>query len=431
MTHTFLKTPLLLSAATAAAFLIGNTAPGPLFAASDTAVGQLIAETGSTAQVGLAYGKGIADAFAYINRLGGINGKPIALDTVDYGYDLARALSAYKKWRENLKPVAIQGWGTADTEALVDSVSKDAIVFMSGSSSGHLTDPIGRGPWTSTPAPYNFFYGPSYSDGCRGLAQWAAEEWRRSGAVSRLAIRGDLDRPKFVFMGDNHPYPNSPKAACTDYARSLGFEVLTPVRYSLSPGDFSTQCQSLKSSGADYAFLANTAESNVKLVKDCAGAGVSTQFLTNIYGWDEGAAAQAGSAGNGMVWVVSVAPWDSDVAGMKTVREISKISDPSGEATRPVHYIRGICSAYLMRGAMLAADKAGGITGPRIKKALEEMRDYVPAGLEGVCLPTTFTPEDHRGTTTVILYRNDFDLGPHVQKVYTTTVPLRPDWLGW
>ena len=60
------------------------------------------------------------------------------------------------------------------------------------------------------------------------------------------------------------------------------------------------------------------------------------------------------------------------------------------------------------------------------------MRDHVPAGLEGVCLPTTFTPEDHRGTTTVILYRNDFNFaGPHAQKVYTTTVPLRPDWLGW
>ncbi len=415
-----------------AALLAGSIAPTPLLADFGTPVGQLIAETGSTAQVASAYGQGVADAFVYINRLGGVDGKPISLDTVDYGYDLPRALSTYKKWKENLKPVAIQGWGTADAEALVESVSKDAVVFMSGSSSGHLTDPIGRGPWTSSPAPYNFFYGPSYSDGCRGLVQWAAEEWRRSGAASRSTFLGDLDRPKFVFMGDNQPYPNSPKAACTDFALNLGFEVLPPIRYSLSPVDFSTQCQSLKSSGAHFAFLANTVELNIELVKDCAGAGVSTQFLTNIYGWDEGAAAQAGSTGNGMVWVVSVAPWDNDVAGMKTVREISKISDPSGEAGRPVHYIRGVCSAYLMRDAMLAAGKAGAITGPGIKKALEEMRDHVPAGLEGVCLPTTFTPEDHRGTTTVILYRNDFNFaGPHAQKVYTTTVPLRPDWLGW
>ncbi len=415
-----------------AAILIASTAPGSLFAASDAAVGQLIAETGSTAQVASAYGQGVADAFVHINKLGGINGKAIALNTVDYGYDLARALGAYKSWKETLKPVAIQGWGTADTEALVDNVSKDAVVLMSGSSSGRLTDPIGRGPWTNTPAPYNFFYGPSYSDGCRGLVQWAAEEWRRSGASSRSTFLGELERPKFVFMGDNQPYPNSPKAACTDFALNLGFEVLPPIRYALSPADFSSQCQALKSSGAHFAFLANTVELNVELIKACAGMGVSTQFMTNIYGWDEGAAVQAGSTGNGMVWVVSVAPWDNDVLGMSTVREISKISDPTGEAGRPVHYIRGICSAYLMRDAMLAADKAGGITGPGIKKALEEMRDHVPTELQGVCLPTTFTPEDHRGTTTVILYRNDFNFaGPRAQKVYTTTLPLRPDWLGW
>jgi branched-chain amino acid transport system substrate-binding protein len=415
-----------------ALFLIGLTAPAPLSAASGVPVGQLVAETGSTAQVASAYGKGVADALAYINRQGGINGKPIALDTVDYGYDLDRALGAYKTWKENLKPVAIQGWGTADTEALVDSVSKDAIVFMSGSSSGHLTDPTGRSPWTSTPAPYNFFYGPSYSDGCRGLVQWAAEDWRRSASVRRSTFLGDLDRPKFVFMGDNHPYPNSPKAACTDYARSLGFEVLQPIRYSLSPADFAAQCQSLKSSGAHYAFLANTAESNIKIVKDCAAAGVSTQFLTNIYGWDEGAAKEAGAAGNGMVWVVSVAQWGDDAPGMKTVREVSKVSDPTGAASRPAHYIRGVCSAYLMRDAMMAADKSGDLTGPGIKKALEDLRDHVPAGLEGVCLPTTFTAVDHRGATTVNLYRNDFSFaGPHAQKIYTTTLPLRPDWLGW
>ena len=58
------------------------------------------------------------------------------------------------------------------------------------------------------------------------------------------------------------------------------------------------------------------------------GGGVNTQFLTNIYGWDESAAKQAGDAGNGLVWVVSVARWGDDVPGMKLVREVSKQSDP-------------------------------------------------------------------------------------------------------
>jgi branched-chain amino acid transport system substrate-binding protein len=420
-----------LGACFGAALLIMYATSGR--AAESIAVGQLVAQTGPTSQVAAAYGQGVADALKYIDAHGGVGGKKIALETVDYGYDPARAIETYKRWKDTVKPVAIHGWGTADAEALVDYVTKDGIVFMSGSSSGHLTDPTGRSPWTETPAPYNFFYGPSYSDGCRALVQWSAEQWKRTGTAARgSTFLGDLYRPKLTYMGDNHPYPNSPKAACIEYARDLGFEVLPPIRYSLSPSDFSAQCQTLKNSGANFAFLANTSESNVALVKACATEGVSTQFLTNIYGWDQAAAKQAGDAGNGIVRAVSVAPWGSDVPGMTLVREVSKISDPSGNEYRSTHYIRGVCSAFLMRDAMVAAEKMGGITGANIKKAFEQMRDHVPAGLEGVCLPSTWTPNDHRGTTTVMLYRNDYNYGNvTLQKVYQTTIPLRPDWLGW
>ncbi len=421
-----------LSAAFAAALLLPLTAGGVL-AADQIAVGQLVAQTGATAPVAKVYGQGIADAFAFINQNGGINGKKINLQTVDYGYDPAKAISTYKGWKDSLKPVAIQGWGTADTEALIDLTTKDKVVFMSGSSSGHLTDPTGRSPWTSTPAPFNFFYGPSYSDGCRALVQFAAEAWKRTGTAQRgSTFLGDLYRPKFAYLGDNHPYPNSPKAACTEYARDLGFEIVPPIRYSLTPTDYSAQCQTLKQTGATFAFLANTSESNVQLLKDCAKLGVATQFMTNIYGWDEGAGQQAGDAGNGLVWVVSVARWGDDVPGMKTVHEVSKASETSSDETRSVHYIRGVCSAFLMRDAMKTAAEKGAVTGENIKAAFEQMRDHVPAGLEGVCLPTTWTSTDHRGTTTVMLYRNDYNFGTVTQtRVYTTTIPLRPDWLGW
>lgn len=405
----------------------------PTAAADTIAVGQLVAQTGPTSQVGRVYGQGVSDAIAYINEHGGINGKKIALDAVDYAYDSTKAIDTYKRWKDSLQPVAIQGWGTADTEALVDYVTKDGVVFLSGSSSGHLTDPTGRSAWTERPAPFNFFYGPSYSDGCRALVQWAAEQWKRTGSAARgSTFLGDLYRPKFVYMGDNHPFPNAPKAACIDYARDLGFEVLPPIRYSLSPADFSTQCESLKHSGANYAFLGNTSEANVALVKACASAGVNTQFLTNIYGWDEDAARQAGDAGNGVVWVVSVAPWGSDVPGMQVLRAVSAESDGSGQQRRSAHYIRGVCSAFLMRDAMIAADKMGGVNGVNVKKGFEQMRDHVPAGLDGICLPSTFTADDHRGMTTVMLYQNEYNFGNiSSEKIYQTTIPLRPDWLGW
>ena len=38
-------------------------------------------------------------------------------------------------------------------------------------------DPTGAGG-KAKPAPYNFFYGPSYSDAVRGMLTWAAEDWK-------------------------------------------------------------------------------------------------------------------------------------------------------------------------------------------------------------------------------------------------------------
>lgn len=299
-------------------------------AAEDIPVGNLADYTGPTSTVSKVHNQGVIDAMDYINAHGGINGKKLKYDTVDYSYQAPRAIAAYKRWKSQLGVVAIQGWGTADTEALVSFVAKDHIPYYSGSYSGHLTDPTGKSPETKKPAPYNFFYGPSYSDGVRAMIQWAAEDWKKSGKEGK---------PKYVHMGDNHPYPNAAKKAGEEYAKEMGFEVLPSIQYSLAPGDFKAQCLTLKESGANYAYLANTAGSTISLLKACHTVGVNVQFMANVWGFDENAMDAAGEAGDGVVWVVGAQPWTSDAPGMKLVREISKMSDPSGTQyrRRPLH----------------------------------------------------------------------------------------------
>ncbi|TCO80832.1 amino acid/amide ABC transporter substrate-binding protein (HAAT family) [Plasticicumulans lactativorans] len=389
--------------------------------ADDIVVGHLAAYTGPTSDVGRPYGQGVADALNYLNQKGGINGRRIAFQTVDYGYNAPQAIATYKKWMSaDAKPVAVQGWGTADTEALAQFAATDKVFFMSASYSGHLTDPQGKSQYVKAPAPYNFFYGPSYTDGCRGVVQWAAEDWKRKGGKGA---------PKFVHMGDNHPYPNAPKEGCAAYAKELGFEVLNPIVYSLKPGDFKAQCLSLKESGAHYAYLANTSGSNISLLQSCRTVGVDTQFLSNVWGWDEYAEAAAAGAGRSIVWVVGAAGWKDDVPGMAVVREVSKVSDAAGSEVRPLHYMRAVCGVFLMRDAMLAADRmAGGITGTNIKAAMEQFRDHRPEELGDVCLKSTWTAEDHRGTNQVLVYQST-DKG--FEKIYTATLERRPDWLGW
>ena len=398
-------------------------------------VGNLVDFTGATAVVGKEYGQAKIDAMNWINENGGINGKLLDFDTVDYSYVVPRALSAYKKWTTQRKVAVIQGWGTADTEAMVDFVAKDQVPYFSASYSGHLTDPQGKGPETKKPAPFNFFVGPSYSDGVRALVQWAADDWKKKGRSGK---------PKYVHMGDNHPYPNAPKKAGEDYAKELGFDVLPAIQYTLAPGDFKAQCLTLSQSGADYAFLANTSDSNISMLRSCATVGTKTQFMANIWGFDENAMKAAGEAANGVTWVMGGARWNDDVPGMKTVQAISKASDPRGTAYRAVHYLRGVCSIFYMKEALEWADKNGGINGPNVKRAMYQKKDWVPVGMEGVCPPATWVEGDHRGVTRVLVYRGNVkgatdgpvaDLVKNnvisMAKVFEANVPRKSEWLGW
>src|SRR5579871_1336628 len=389
-------------------------APLPALAQAKIHLGHLADYSGPTSDVGVPYGQGVDDAFAWLNKNGGVAGHQLDVETVDYSYQVPRALATYKKWIGQGDVAAIEGWGTADTEALVGFVGQDHIPFMSGSYAAALTDPTGKGGKSERATPYNFFYGPSYSDAARALVQWAAEDWKK---------RGGSGKPKYVHMGANHPYPNAPKAAAEEYAKELGFEVLQPIVFALTPGDYTAQCLTLKQSGANYAYLGNTAGSNISVLKACETAGVKVQFLGNVWGMDENAAKTAGPAADGVVFPLRTAvTWTGDAPGMKLMKEISRMSDPGGNAYRPVHYLAGVCSALYMGEAIAWAAANGGVSGPKIRDGMYARTSWVPKGTDGVCKPSTWTSEVHRPSLQVDLYRisvsgpTDAPVGDLVQK---------------
>lgn len=431
MTMKFTTMTKLLGTAAAVVLLGGSAA----MAQSAIRIGHLADYSGGTSDVGTPYGHAIVDTFAWINKNGGINGAKIDLDSVDYGYQVPRAIAQYKKWSGANKVSAIMGWGTADTEALTGFVAQDRIPYISGSYAAALSDPTGASGKAKA-APYNFFYGPTYSDALRAELTWAAEDWK---------AKGKSGKPKFVHMGANHPYPNAPKAAGEAIAKELGFEVLPPLVFALSPGDYSAQCLSLKSSGANYAYLGNTAASNISVMKACKTAGVDVQFLSNVWGMDENAAKAAGDAANGVVFPLRTAVgWGGNAPGMKTVMEISRMSDPTGKVYRPVHYVAAVCTALYMKEAIEWASKNGGVTGENVAKGFYQKKDWVPAGMDGVCAPSTWTDKDHRPTMKVDLYRAKVS-GPtagdlndlmakgtiKLEKVKTIDLPRKAEWLGW
>ena len=386
-------------------------------AADKVFVGQLMDLTGPTAFVGVPYGEGARAALQHIINEGGPLSELLEFESVDYSYKVPQAISQYKSWQSR-DITAMQGWGTGDTEALIDFVARDQVPTYSASYSGHLTDPTGFNPATKKPAPYNFFYGPSYSDGCRALVQWAKEDWDASGAEGK---------PKLVHVGDNHPYPEAPRKACTEYAVELGFEIMPRVVVSMRPGDFKAQCLTVKNGGAHYAFLANLGPSIVSLLQSCSTVGVEAKFIANIWAGGRLTLEDAGD-GADYHFVAATPFWDDNVPGMDLVRRIA-----GGAGFKPHHFIRGVCSVFFMKEAMEMALAANDeITGEGIKHAMYEKEDWVPQGLEGVCIPSTWKPDDHRGTMTVNVYRGRNEGGSiMIERVATTTLPRRKDWLGY
>jgi branched-chain amino acid transport system substrate-binding protein len=246
-------------------------------------------------------------------------------------------------------------------------------------------------------------------------------------------------------MGANHPYPNSPKAAAEEYARQLGFEVLPPIQFALTPGDYTAQCLTLRQSGANYAYLGNTAGSNISVLKSCQTVGVQVQFLGNVWGMDENAMKAAGSAANNVVYPVRTsAIWTGNAPGLAMVKEISRISDPSGNAYRASHYLAAVCSTLYMKEAMEWAAANGGITGENIRRGMYARTNWVPKGTEGVCKPSTWTATDHRSLLQLDLYRAEVkDAGEgsiaaliakgaiQMKPIATIDLPRRKEWLGW
>ncbi|EAS51223.1 putative periplasmic substrate-binding protein, ABC-type branched-chain amino acid transporter [Aurantimonas manganoxydans SI85-9A1] len=402
----------------AGAALAAGTMLGTAHAQDSVLVGHLADYTGPTSFVGKQYAPGVADAFKQINADGGIDGTLVELDTVDYAYKVPEAISLYKRWIGN-GMVALQGWGTADTEALITFITRDEIPNISGSYSAHLTDPQGKNPNTKLPAPFNFFYGPSYSDACRALVQWASEDAKAKG----------IDNPTFVHTGDNHPYPNAPKEACAAYAEELGMTVAPPVVVPLAPGDFKAQCLTIKDTGAQYVYMGNLGGSVVSLIKSCNTVGVEATYMGNPWAGDY-QTVEAAEAQN-LIFPTSTPFYGADVPGMTLVKTI--LENGGGQVgDRPTHhYLRGVCAAYYMKEAMEWAKANGGITGKGIRDGMYQKSEWVPEGLEGVCLPSTWTPEDHRGLMTVAINSGSMTDGKaEIKEIAEIHLPRRDDWLG-
>ena len=360
-------------------------------------VGLLSDLTGATSSVGTPYAEGIKAYVAWLNENGGVGGEPVELIQVDYAYNVQQALAAYKRFTSE-GIVAMQGWGTGDTEALVKFVAKDKIPVFSASYSAHLMDPA--------KAPYNFTAAADYSTMGRAGLNYLRETWKESRA------------PKLAFMFPDNPYGTAPIPAMEEYAKELGFEIVGKENVDLKAIDATPQLLSLKKVEPDFVWTGGTTPSTAVIMKDAQKLGMTCTFFSNIWSSDENIFKLAGDAATGHFGLQGAAIYGQPSAGMDLIRKLTK------DQPQMTHYVRGFVSAMVMCEGMKMAKAAGEVTGESIKAALETMRDFDPMGLAPA---VSYFSDDHRPNLSVNICT--FKDGK-LEFVKTTVLERKKEWLG-
>jgi branched-chain amino acid transport system substrate-binding protein len=329
-------------------------------------IGNIADLSGATGDVGTPYSEGVRGYVAWRNEQGGIDGRPIELLWEDYQYDVAIAERLYADYTAQ-GVVAIQGWGTADTEALRTRVAADEVPFMSASYSEELTH--------HEDSPYNFIVATSYSDQLRI-------------ALNHIASQ-DPGAEVAVFHHDS-PFGTSPVADGEAYIEEQGLDLGYQVHP--MPGgvtDYIGELRRVQDDGVRYIIIQNVESPAALLANDVADQGLDIQLYLLNWAAGETFIDLAGDAAEGAIGVQPWGPVAHEVPGQDDPRAYL---ESQGEELRNLHYTQGWWKMALMADAIESIVQAGEeVTGPAIAEALSQVENF---DTQGISLPITLTPRD-------------------------------------
>jgi branched-chain amino acid transport system substrate-binding protein len=366
--------------ATGSATTADKKAPEPTKpAAGDIPIGIIADLTGATADVGRPYNEGMLAYVDHLNASGGIKGRKINAMSEDYAYKVPNAEEKYKKYLQ-AGAVAIQGWGTGDSEALRTKVKSDELPFMSASYAEVLTDP--------KESPYNFVVAPTYSDQMRV-------------ALDQIAA-ATPDAQVAVFHHDS-PFGNAPVADGEQWIKDKGYK-LGYKSYPMKGGstDYVGLLQQAKDQGAKYIVIQNVSSPAATVARDLAAQKLDMKIVCLNWCSDELFIKLSAGAADGHWMVQPFTPPSAAKPGHEPVAAYAK-SKGLDLAEKGLHYVQGWYTMHVMaKGIEKVLTDGKELTGPNLRAALEGMEAVDTGGVIG---PVKFSAESHRGSKASGVYK--------------------------
>jgi branched-chain amino acid transport system substrate-binding protein len=343
-------------------------------------VGVLSDLSGATADVGTPYAEGIRGYADWVNSNGGLEGRQLELLANDYGYKVPNAEQLYSQYLSQ-EVVAVQGWGTGDTEALRQKVTQDELPFMSASYAETLVDP--------EETPYNFVVASTYSDQMRV-------------ALKQIAEQAGSERTEVAVFHHDSPFGLAPVADGEAYIEEQGYDMgYEPYPMPAGATDYAGILSQAKKQGAKYAVVQNVSGPGALLARNIEQQGLDMTVVCLVWCSDEGFITSAGPAAEGTIMVQPWAPPTVDAEGFAEINDYLESKGSSMEE-EGLHYSQGWYTMHVMAEGLrkLVADGEE-VTGPALKTALEEL-GAISTG--GVSADVEFSEQTHRGMSSSGVY---------------------------
>jgi ABC-type branched-subunit amino acid transport system substrate-binding protein len=414
--------------------------------------------TGATKEVGTAAGKGEHDYLRAINEAGGIRGCKIELDVQDTQYDKHASMEVYEAWRRRpdwaeVSTVFVQG--TPMTQALGQRASEDEKVMISSAFAGEFAVPVPSSVEVSVPSlsdafveasvpvrkqspgyPYVFFQGTDYTTAARLAANFA---WRQG--ARRMAF----------FYCSRSAFCTEPVDGAKTFLKALGGTAIgRDLFIELDDDDAAIErkvlqffqkerAQRARDASyqiVDWIWFGNTSVNSASLGKALAKARalyhLEIQVIGNNWSVDESLQRRCGEPCVGFHVVQPFALF-GDLTAQGTARMLAdftryrQLDGEAPDAHRMVQYVYGRVAVATWKIAVeRVIDRGLPVTGPNLRKVLEEMRNVDVEGFATIGYSAT----DHRPQSGARVARVDErgQLEPIGQPL---SLSLQAGWLGW
>jgi branched-chain amino acid transport system substrate-binding protein len=222
--------------------------------------------TGAIAGLNVPADMGVEDYFKELNARGGVEGVKVKFIGVDTRYDVARGVSAYKRYRTEPKLLVVNAIGTPIGKAVGPLATKDKLVQIVPGD-GEFQAKLGR----------IFIWGPAYQDAFSAAMDWVISDWK---------AKGKPGTPKVGFISWDSPYGKEFLRGGKEYMDKIGLPLLKPEFFPPGALDHTVYLTRLASAGANYIFAGGVDPTPTNIIRDAHKLGLTKtiQFINDYWG---------------------------------------------------------------------------------------------------------------------------------------------------